>query len=294
MDATIIIPSYRSERTIEQCLQSLSTQNTKFTYEIIVIDSSPNGRIDSITRRFSKVKLLSLIDKAYAGIARNIGSMQAQGELLVFIDADIVVPSNWLDKVIKYYKMGHNVFSGAIDIWDGERNNLLNKLEWFYEFSEFKSSMQKGERWCLPAAALAIKKVIFQNEQFHNMETSEDVDLTIRLRNKGNGIYFNPELKVFHIFHTNFRGLLRKAFNFGMSNMQLRCIYHISGSRVVKNKVLMLIAIPSFALIKFIKISWRNIKYNEQYDSLLYIRTSPLMIVVIIMWMLGAYKIIFN
>lgn len=292
MTVSVIIPSYKSEKTIWMCLQSLIYQQTTFSCEIIVVDSSPNTCVDKIVEKLPTVKFIKLNNKTYPGIARNIGARKALGELLIFIDSDIIIPDNWLEKVWAYYKGGHNIFIGPIDVWN--KNNMLCLLEWFFEFSEFKPSMKEGIRWCLPTYALAIKKQILGNENFLNMEVSQDTELTVRLRNKGNILYFNPSLMVFHIFRTNFTKLLRKAFMFGSGNARVRQIHNVSGSKIVKNKIIGFFAIPLFAIIKFIKISWRNMKYNNLPDKAAYIVTAPLTIVMVLFWMFGFYKVLLN
>ena len=192
MDVTIVIPSYKSERTIEKCLESLLNQDTKFIYEVILVDSSPDNKVDNIVNKFPRVKFIKLGTKTYPGIVRNIGAKGVLGELLLFVDADIIAPGSWLENVFSYYKKGHNVFSGSLDMWKGKGVGILEKIDWFFESSDYKPSMKEGIRWCLPAVALAIKKELFHNEKFLDMETSEDVELTVRLRNKGNTLYFNP------------------------------------------------------------------------------------------------------
>lgn len=291
MDASIIIPSYKSEQTIEQCLGSLLRQVTEHTYEVIVVDSSSRDCVDSIVKKVPRVKFIKLEKKTYAGIARNIGADEACGELLIFLDADVRVGEGWLERVFRYYRSGHDIFSSAIDIWE-EKSTFVNRLEWFFEFSEFKPTMKEGTRWCLPAAALAVTKDIFINEKFNNMRSSEDVELSVRLRNKGNVLYFNPCLKSFHIFQNSFIGLLDKAFDFGFTNMHVRKIRNLSGSYFVRKPFLNFFVIPGFAFVKLLKISLRNLAYNSWKDKMLYICLLPGMLVLILIWSIGAYKAI--
>jgi GT2 family glycosyltransferase len=290
---SIIIPSYNSEKTIELCLNSIFNQKTDLKYEVIVIDSSPNNLVNKIVKKHPKIKFIKEKEKTFPGIARNIGAKKAKGELLTFIDSDVVIPKDWLEKSFAYYKQGHNIFIGSIDIWKNN-SGLLKKLEWFFVCSEFKPLMKEGFRWCLAGCALMIKKQLFEKNNFLDIQTSEDAELTVRLNKKGNNLYFNPKLKVFHIFQTTFSKLIKKAFTFGTSNAQLRKLHDISGSAIIKNKILGFFAIPFFALFKFIKISWRNVRYNNLFDKFLYIFMIPLIILLVISWMLGFYKGLFT
>lgn len=289
MDASIIIPSYRSERTIELCLSSLENQNTSFTYEVIVVDSSAENFVDSIVEKFPNVKFVKVENRIYPGIARNIGAQKAVGELLVFIDTDIIVSEDWLANTMIYYGLGHDIFTGSIDMWHGKKNTILERLHWFFEFSDFKPRMKEGIRWCLPSSFLAVKKSLFDSEKFLNIKTSEDSELTIRLNKKGHILYFNPALKAKHIFYSSSLKLLNKAFDFGCSNMLLRKMHKISGSNLLKNNIAGFFVIPFFTFVKLIKISYRNITYNKFSDFLIYIFTLPLMGVIILSWTIGFY-----
>jgi glycosyltransferase involved in cell wall biosynthesis len=292
MDISIIIPSYNSEKTIDLCVNSILKQKTKLDYEIIVVDSSPTNLVSKIIRKHNIIKFIKLKEKTPPGTARNIGSKKAKGELLAFIDSDVVLEKDWLNKVYEYYKEGHFVFGGSVVAWKGNIT-ILKKLECFFEFSEFKPTMTEGIRWCLPSVQLFIKKGLFDRNNFNNYFTSEDVDLTVRLGKK-NKLYFNPGIKIYHIFQTTFKGLLKKVFNFGFSNMLIRKKYNVSGSKFIKNKIISISVTPLFGLIKFLKITWRNLRYNSQTDKILYIFSIPLMFLLIISWMLGFYKGLFK
>jgi cellulose synthase/poly-beta-1,6-N-acetylglucosamine synthase-like glycosyltransferase len=289
---SIIIPSYNSEKTIEHCLNSIFNQKTDLKYEVIVVDSSPNNLVDNIVKKHPKIKFIKEEEKTFSGIARNIGAKKAKGELLAFIDSDIIISKNWINRTFKYYKHRHDIFIGSIDIWKNN-SNFFKKLEWFFVCSELKSLMKEGFRWCLAGCALCVKKELFDKNNFLNMQTSQDSEFTIRLNKKGNNLYFNPKLRVSHIFQTTFSKLIKKAFTFGTSNGQLRKLHNISGSATIKNKILGFFAIPFFALFKFTKVSWRNVRYNNLFDKFLYILMIPLVILLVISWMLGFYKCLF-
>lgn len=290
MNVSIVIPSYNSENTIERCLLSALNQQTDSEYEIIVVDSSPHNKVKEITNKFNDIKFTKLKKRVYPGIARNTGAEQAHGELLLFLDSDIVVAQDVVERATNYYKNGHEIFSGALIAQCCNGINILNKLELFLEFSEFKPNMEEGQRWCLPTAFLAIKKSLTRENKFLDMKTSEDTELTVKLRHKGHVLYFTPSIEIIHNSSTTFFNLIVKAFDFGIDNMRIRKLYNISGSWGVKNIFFGSLIIPFFAVIKFLKICWRNIRYNKSLDKLLYILLIPAISILITSWMVGFYK----
>jgi len=289
-DISIIIPSYNSYDTLGLCLESIGKQSSSINIEIIVVDCSNNQvQIDAILHKYTRVKLIKRPGRFNPGIGRNMGAEIASSELLAFIDSDIIVEDNWANKVVDYYKKGHVIFNGSINMHERSVAWPFYKLEHFYEFNEFSPSMKEGSRWFIPSCSLVIMKQIFVDTIFLDMETSEDIELMTRLKQKGFSIYFNPNIHAFHCFRSSLIKLIIKVFKFGIGNAEVRKIHPLPGSNMMKNKFIAVLFVPLFAAIKLSKITWRNIKYNNVPDKFLYILLSPLMLLLIFSWMAGFY-----
>ena len=96
---SIIIPAYNEEKHIEKCLQSLSNQDYD-NYEIIVVDDGSTDLTKEIVKRFKNVKLKKQEHKG-PGTARNFGAKSSKGEILVFVDSDMIFPTDYLTKLTK-------------------------------------------------------------------------------------------------------------------------------------------------------------------------------------------------
>lgn len=87
---SVVIPVYNAERHLNQCLNSLLNQSLK-EIEIICVDDGSSDRsveiINEYAKKDSRVKLIKQ-KNAYAGAARNNGMKIAQGEYMMFLDAD--------------------------------------------------------------------------------------------------------------------------------------------------------------------------------------------------------------
>ncbi len=102
---SIIIPIYNEEKSIEDCLQSLSEQTYK-DLEIIIVDdgSSDNSKvkIQNSKLQFNIQKLVLLEQKHLGpGVARNLGTSKARGDILVFVDADMTFERDFVKKLIQ-------------------------------------------------------------------------------------------------------------------------------------------------------------------------------------------------
>lgn len=95
MKASVIIPYYDRFDHLEQTLQAALTQSlSKNDYEIIVID---DGSSQSIEKRVpSHVRLIQTFHHG-AAAARNGGIAVANGEILIFLDSDMVVGQSFVE-----------------------------------------------------------------------------------------------------------------------------------------------------------------------------------------------------
>ncbi|RLI42950.1 hypothetical protein DRO69_09775, partial [Candidatus Bathyarchaeota archaeon] len=96
---SVVIPTFREEKYIAATLSRLV--KVKPSIEIVVVDGGSEDGTVKVAKRFT--------DKTYQikerGIskARNYGARQASGDIVVFLDADVYPPSNFVEKVLEIF-----------------------------------------------------------------------------------------------------------------------------------------------------------------------------------------------
>lgn len=102
---TIIIAARNEEANIEDCLTSIYKNNyPKDLLEIIVVDDQSEDNTAIIIKdRFPEVILLSTGSIKGKKAAIRIAANTAQGELLVFTDADCIVVDTWIETLVSNY-----------------------------------------------------------------------------------------------------------------------------------------------------------------------------------------------
>ncbi len=97
---SIIVPTLNEEKYLPILLESIKSQ-TYTDYELIVADGNSKDKTREIAKRFGcKIIRESKNRKGHPGIARNLGATLAKGDYLVFFDADVTIPSNFLGALI--------------------------------------------------------------------------------------------------------------------------------------------------------------------------------------------------
>lgn len=96
---TVIIPVYNEEKDIEECLESIQKQ-TYAPIETVIVDDGSTDRTLELAKRYRNVHILKQKHQG-PGAARNLGAKKARGEILVLIDADMVLFPNYVEKLTK-------------------------------------------------------------------------------------------------------------------------------------------------------------------------------------------------
>ena len=92
---SVIIPTFMEEQYIAILLSQLA--KTEHPIEVIVVDSASQDKTVEIAKRFTE-KVYQINERGIAK-ARNYGANHASGNLLVFLDTDVKLPINFVEKL---------------------------------------------------------------------------------------------------------------------------------------------------------------------------------------------------
>ena len=96
---SVVIISLNAERTIDECLRSLGGQSVR-PHEVLVVDGGSKDRTLTILGESSEKHGLPLRvftdPEGNKSTSRNIGFRASTGEIVAYLDADCVAPSDWL------------------------------------------------------------------------------------------------------------------------------------------------------------------------------------------------------
>jgi glycosyltransferase involved in cell wall biosynthesis len=100
MFLTVITPTYNRQPILAKCLTALEQQKLAADYELLVIDDgSSDGTVEWLASNQATFPHVRVVQQAHAGItaARNLGVKEAKGDVIVFVDSDVVVIESFLE-----------------------------------------------------------------------------------------------------------------------------------------------------------------------------------------------------
>src|SRR5512135_1276283 len=104
---SIIIPVFNSSGDLSKCLGALLASPPAGAETIVVDDGSTDD--PSTVSRNMGARLLRMSRNSGPAAARNYGTRHAQGEILFFVDADVVAPPRIIDQVLDVFEKNPDV-----------------------------------------------------------------------------------------------------------------------------------------------------------------------------------------
>lgn len=288
MDISVVIPSYNTQDTIASTLENLSQQETTLQYEIIVVDCSEHDDVRKITERFPQVRYAHRQTRFNPGEGRNIGARLAQGDLLIFIDADVKLVRTALDAAWHQFQKGKSIFGGALELNTEANSDLAAYLEHYFFNHESQAGRPACERSNLSSALMCFRRELFITEGgFENIPRMQDTELTERLKRKGNKLYFCPDVLAFQTQDSSLAKVLRKIYINGQNLYYIRYQSQLTRG----GKTGFFLALPAIAAIKTTRIIGRHLRFQKlKSNKLRALALAPALYLGGFYWMCGFYN----
>lgn len=98
---SIVIAAYNAESTIRECLESIYSSSYK-NYEVLLANDGSSDSTVRLAREFP-CRILSLSENKGMFYAKDYGARKAKGDLIYFIDSDIVIYKDTLQKTVNIF-----------------------------------------------------------------------------------------------------------------------------------------------------------------------------------------------
>lgn len=164
LSLSIIIPTFNEERYLPKLLDSLQNQ-TMGPHEVIVSDAFSDDR----TRVIAKSDGCKVVDGGLPGTARNNGVKTATQPLILFLDADVILPPKFLEKTVaEIVEKNLDIASCFIT-----PRSPLTLDKWLHKFANQYMKFTQKIHPHIPGACIFVKK------DLHNLLGGFDESLTL-------------------------------------------------------------------------------------------------------------------
>ncbi len=210
------------EETTRPCLESIIKNTPADSYELIVVDNASAdgtaGYLKTFAAQHTHVRLqLNDTNKGYAG-GNNDGIKLAQGQYIVLLNNDTLVPEGWLDRLLKLFNEQPGV--GLVGpVTNSAGNEQCIELDGLNEknFEEIASAYverQKGAWFiteklgffCVAMRHTLPEKIGYLDEKF-GIGMFEDDDYCIRAKKAGFALAVAEDCFVYHKGSVSFKKL---------------------------------------------------------------------------------------
>lgn len=225
---SVIIPTYSKLSRLKYVIMGLEQQTaSREQFEVIVVNDGSTDRtqqyLESIHPNFS----LTLVNQENRGqaVARNNGILKASGDIILFIDDDILIPPDFIDNHIKAHKMNPNtIILGKINLIYAE---LFEQFECLFQQKSYKEALNSLQDLSHQDLYLGMVETIFRkkfyplfwicftggntsveyktlektgffDEQFYRWGP-EDIELGYRCKLTGIKFMYQPECYCYHL-----------------------------------------------------------------------------------------------
>ena len=212
---SVIIVNYNGLQYLNECFSSLSEMDTRGAkVELIMIDNgSSDNSVAFVKEQFPAVNVVEQSENHF-GKAVNLGIEKSTANFVVLLNNDTAVDANWLNGLIRMFDKDSRIGAVQSKVMFADRKTInsagVREVEDFY-FSDIGfGEMDVGqyekpvERDYFTGGSVMISRDCLDDVGRFDEDYImflEDVDYSIRCRNKGWKIFYSPSSIVYHRYH---------------------------------------------------------------------------------------------
>ena len=227
MKYSLIIPVYNRPDEVDELLQSL-TQQTFRDMEVIVVEDGSAIPCDQVVNRYAKYLDIKYFQKPNSGPGqtRNYGAERSQGEYLIILDSDCVLPPGYLAAVEK--ELTENpceAFGGpdrAHDSFTDVQKAINYSMTSFFTTGGIRGGKKKMDKFYPRSFNMGVQARLYrQLGGFTEMRFGEDIDFSIRIFKSGAACRLFPDAWVWHKRRTDLKKFFKQVHNSGIARINL-------------------------------------------------------------------------
>lgn len=224
---SIIVPVYNRPDEVDELLDSLTRQTIK-QFEVIIVEDGSSLPCESVVEKYSSVMNIHYYVKPNSGPGqtRNYGVERSNGNYLLILDSDVILPKNYLAEIkAELEKEDADAFGGpdrAHSSFSDMQKAINYAMTSFFTTGGIRGGKVKMDKFYPRSFNMGIKKDVYDAlGGFSKMRFGEDIDFSIRIFDAGYRCRLFPEAWVWHKRRTDLKKFFKQVHNSGIARINL-------------------------------------------------------------------------
>lgn len=281
MKYSFIIPVYNRPDEVDELLDSLTRQTIR-DFEVVVVEDGSSVPCKEVVDKYADRLTIHYYNKANSGPGqtRNYGVERANGEYMLILDSDCILPEKYLEMVeADLLSQKADAFGGpdrAHESFTDVQKAINYAMTSFFTTGGIRGGKKKLDKFYPRSFNMGVRKDVYQAlGGFSKMRFGEDIDFSIRIFKGGYQCRLFPEAWVWHKRRTDLKKFFKQVHNSGIARINLYKKYpeslklvHVLPALFTLGVVFLLLAsflwggslslLLLFALIVFVDASSQN------------------------------------
>ena len=233
MKYSIIVPVFNRPDEVDELLESLGSQTLK-NFEVIIVEDGSKIPCKDVCDKYADILDLHyyLKENSGPGQSRNYGVERANGDYVVIVDSDAVLPPGFMQAIEdELQRQPSDAWGGpdaAHDSFTTIQKAISYAMTSFFTTGGIRGGKKQMEKFHPRSFNLGVRRQVyldlggFSAERFSKMSLyGEDIDFSIRIFRGGYSCRLFPEAWLWHKRRTDFRRFWRQVYNSGYARINL-------------------------------------------------------------------------
>jgi glycosyltransferase involved in cell wall biosynthesis len=214
---SVVVPAHNATTVLGRCLAALrSSRLPSDAWELLVVDDASRDDTELIAARYADTVVRLCGNPHGSAYARNRGAEVSRGEILVFVDADVVVHPDALSRIAAHFVNGSPpaaVF-GSYDLEPYHGDVVSQYRNLLHHYVHQRSPGPAETFWSGLGAVRAdvFREVGMFDEWHYSQPQIEDIELGRRFRRAGYTVVLDPAIQGAHLKRWTLRNMLVTDF----------------------------------------------------------------------------------
>ena len=258
MKYSFIIPVYNRPDEVDELLDSLSRLTIR-DFEAIIVEDGSSIPCKEVVDKYTDRLSIHYYNKANSGPGqtRNYGVERANGEYMLILDSDCILPEKYLEAVEhELQRQKADAFGGpdrAHDSFTDVQKAINYAMTSFFTTGGIRGGKKKLDKFYPRSFNMGVRKDVYQAlGGFSKMRFGEDIDFSIRIFKGGYQCRLFPEAWVWHKRRTDLKKFFKQVHNSGIARINLYKKYPESLKLVHMLPALFTLGVVFLLLISFL------------------------------------------